>query len=379
MKKILLINPWGVNNDEFYTSGLTTALNKTQKLDLATNFYYEGSKPNGNYYPIFFKKTEKMSNSIFRKIYRGVEYIRAYQKLLKIIEKEKYDYIHIQWLLMYKVDRIFLKKIKELNVKVVFTAHNALPHVNGEEYVTQLKEIYEIVDVIIVHGNAIKEELLSVFPGLESKIVIQPHGAVLNRKAKPENYTIPVDVAERIQDKELYIMFGNQFFNKGTDRLLKIWKNEYLADTNKMLVIAGRRTNSYPELEEEQKNITQSNNVFIMSGYIEEELLDYLIQKSEAILLPYRHASMSGVVFTAAEYQRMVLTTRSGAICEYLEDGCDSIVVENTDSDFSVGMKKLISLSHEERINRGINLYKNINAKYSWDSIVSILNETVYK
>ena len=378
MKKILLINPWGVKNDEFYTSGLTTALSKVHKLDLATNFHYEGARPNGTLYPIFFKTTETMGNGIARKLYRGVEYVRAYQKLLRVIKRGKYDYVHIQWLLMYRMDQIFLKKIKKLNTKIVLTAHNALPHVDGERFVDQLREIYHTVDVILVHGEAIKEELLAVFPELEDKILIQPHGAVLNRKAVVDQYELPAEIAQKIEGKELYIMFGNQFFNKGTDRLLRIWREEYLGDPTKLLIIAGRRTNAYPELEEELAKLSERDNVLVLNGYIPEELLDCLMQRSQAILLPYRHASMSGVVFTAAEYQRMVLTTRSGAICEYLENGSDSIVVENSDRDFAAGLRELMALSPEERVARGMRLYQNINTKYSWESIVRLLCETVY-
>ena len=320
-----------------------------------------------------------MDNGIFRKLLRGIEYVFAYQKILRIIKKEQYDHVHIQWLLMYKLDRIFLNKIKKLNSKIVFTAHNAVPHVEGEKFIDELRRIYDVVDIILVHGQAIKDELLLMFPELEQKIIIQPHGAVLNRKATMENYIIPADIFQKIQDKELYIMFGNQFFNKGTDRLLKIWREEYTNDSKKMLIIAGRRTNSYPELEAELSQISSDCNVLVLTGYIEEELLDYLIQQSEAILLPYRHASMSGVIFTAAEYQRTVLTTRCGAICEYLEEGNDSIVVENSDEAFSMGLKELMSLSHEERLRRGKNLYTNINSKYSWDSIAALLVDRVYK
>lgn len=43
--KILLVNPWAINNDEFYTSCLIYALSKRVELDFTTNCYYRGEKP----------------------------------------------------------------------------------------------------------------------------------------------------------------------------------------------------------------------------------------------------------------------------------------------------------------------------------------------
>lgn len=358
---------------------MTKALSAVVKLDLATNYYYSGCTPNCNLYKLFFKITEKhTNNSVLRKIVRGLEYFFAYLRLLRIIKNNKYDYIHIQWLLMYKLDFIFLKQIKRRNEKIILTAHNALPHVNADKYVKELRKIYAIVDKILVHGKAIEQEMFAVFPELKGKIIIQPHGAVLQRKSMRPDYSVDKLILDRVANKELYIMFGNQFYNKGTDRLLNIWRENYLNDSQKFLVIAGRKTGEYPELEQAKKLLDHCDNVMFLDGYIDDELLEYLILHSEAILLPYRHASMSGVVFTAAEYQTTILTTKCGAIPEYLENGKDSIIVDNSEEGFAAGLKEMMLMTRDERKTFGRCLYENINTKYSWESIAKLLLERVY-
>ena len=375
--KVLLVNPWGINNDEYYTSGLIYALSKRIDVDLAGNWHYKGNKPVGQFFPLFFKKSE-FSKRKTRIIMRGIEYVAAYVRLLKIIKKNKYDYINIQWLLAYKIDKLFLKIIKKTKAKIVLTAHNAVPHVKGQEYIADLNMIYGLVDIIIVHGEAIKKELLNNFPLYENKIIVQPHGAILQRKVLHESECINKSIKEKMDFKESYIMFGNQFYNKGTDRLLKIWKSDYLKDDSKLLIIAGRRTDVFPELDEQLAGLKPDDNVLYMEGYIKDELLDYLIIRSEAVLLPYRHASMSGVVFTAAEYSKTILTTNCGAICEYLENNEDSIVTENSDEGYRIGFHDLVSLSKQKRQEYGDCLYRNINKKYSWDKIAEMLVERVY-
>ncbi len=375
--KVLLVNPWAVNNDEFYTSGLTYALSQRVDLDLATNWYYKGEKPSGHLFRIFFKKSEYRKGKL-RKVVRGLEYLNAYSRILEMAKNGEYDYIHIQWLLMYKLDIKFLEKLKKQGNKIVLTAHNAIPHIDSQKYIDNLRIIYKLVDTIIVHGKAIKAELLSVFPEYEAKVIIQPHGAILKKKELDESVQIDDSIKARLHGKEKYIMFGNQFFNKGTDRLLKIWKEDYLADSSKLLIVAGRRTNAYPEMDNALESIKPEDNILFIEGYIKDEWLDYLIINSEAILLPYRHASMSGVVFTAAEYSKTVLATKCGAICEYMENNNDSIIVKNSDEDFRNGLSDLMALSSEERKEYGRRLYTNINEKYSWIKIAELLTKKVY-
>lgn len=377
MKKILMINPWAVNNDEYYTSGLVNSLNDYVKLDLATNWFYRGKRPNNKTYRIFFKKSEH-SSSKFRRLIRGFEYITTYYKLLKVIHRAKYDYIHIQWLLMYRFDTWFIKKMKKENCKVVLTAHNVIPHISGEKYLRSLKKIYSIVDLILVHGESIRQELLDQFPFAECKVKIQPHGAILERKKLDSNVHVEHEIKEKMADRECYIMFGNHFFNKGTDRLLRIWRKYFSKDDRKLLIIVGRKDSKYMELEQELSLSVDSDWLLWQEGYVSDEILDYLIFHSEAVLLPYRHASMSGVIFTAAEYSKAVLCTDVGALHEYLENGIDSIVIENSEKAFAEGLVELSKMGVEKRKQMGEKLYYNINKKYSWNKIAEYLIENVY-
>ena len=95
-----------------------------------------------------------------------------------------------------------------------------------------------------------------------------------------------------------------------------------------MLVVAGKINEEYTTLKEQIKNC-DNNNIVILDYYIDDNTLSYLIDRSSVILLPYRHASMSGVVFTAADFKKTILTTNVGSILEYLHPGEDSVVCGN--------------------------------------------------
>jgi len=109
-------------------------------------------------------------------------------------------------------------------------------------------------------------------------------------------------------------------------------------------------------------------------------LLKFLVDRSQIIVLPYRHASMSGVIFTAAEFRKPVLATKTGAIQEYLHDGENCFLVENRDELFLEKLNHVVRNVQRETLTRmGLNLYEQIRKNYSWAEIGKTLVETTYK
>lgn len=157
MKKVIVINPRGIKGDEEYLNGMVSALYKRNDIDVSlyTNFYYEIPDEDIPYkcHRYFFKNSEKMVPSTKRNAVRAAEYINQYLKLINIIKKEKPDVVHIHWSVISKVDPIFFRKIKKYCGKLVYTAHNVLPHINSEKYIKSYGKIYDCADVIIVHGE----------------------------------------------------------------------------------------------------------------------------------------------------------------------------------------------------------------------------------
>lgn len=379
--KILMIDPWGVNNLSLYTNGLCMGISEYVDVTLFTNFYYEKTTE-ANYIvkPVFFPKSQVMKEGLLRTCVRGTEYLLGYRKILNELKKNKYDLVHIQWLLIFKLDKYILKEIKKYCKKIVYTAHDVIPHRNGENYINDLKEIYSIVDLVLVHGEGIKKEFVKYFPEYENKELIQRHGTYLNQDKHYDINNIDKKIIEKVQDYDrISIFFGYIFYNKGVDRLAKIWLDNFADEEKHLLIIAGKRDAVYKELDMLEKNINECRNILYINRFVENDLLNYLIDKSHIILLPYRHASMSGVVFTAAEFKKPVLATNTGSISEYLVDGESGFIVENDERLFMEKLKYIYStVSNETLHNMGENLHEHIKQNYSWENIGELLAENVY-
>ena len=349
-------------------------------MTLATSFSFVEY---GSTFPVervFFKNSDSMGRGKARTIIRGLEYYSGLKKVISLAASGAFDVVHIQWLLMYKLDIWFLSKLKQLGIKVVYTAHNAIPHVDGESAVAELKKIYSLVDVIVVHGESIKDELCAYFPDVNpDSILIQKHGTYSYQDASFDSRTVDAEVSRKVDSYERrYIIFGNQFYNKGSDRVLRMWSGGNLDLSNSLLIYTGRLTEKYEGYEEALENAKQLPNFLHIDGYLESNLLNYLIHKADAVLLPYRHASMSGVVFQAAEFSKPVLLTKVGALADYVVDGYDSILVENEDEEIERGIALLESMTADDLKLMGERLADNITTNYSWKAIAEKLNESVY-
>lgn len=381
MKRVLLIDPWGTANTSEYLNGLIYGLSPIVDLTVFTNYYFElKTDSNVRINRVFFKKTEKMHRNKIRSVMRGIEYIISYFHIFKHLSRtERYDVIHINWLLEYSLDIHFLKQLKKYAKKLVYTAHNVIPHVNGEKYLPQLKVIYGLCDCIILHGEAIKKEFTKYFPEYNNKIYIQYHGNNIFPNTSYDENKIPEYIKEKVRRyNRLYIYFGVIFYNKGVDLLVNCWlKNP---DNKKsLLVIAGKRDGDYPELDQLIEEIQNTDNILYIDGFVDNDVLNFLIEQSVLIVLPYRHASMSGVVFTAADFSKPILCTNVGAIPEYIENGVDSICVDSNEESLLRAIQTIDNNMDDLTLKRmGEYLNKNIQNKCSWSSIGLSLNENVY-
>ena len=279
--KVLLIDPWA----EIYVMGLSKGLSKYVNLTLFASHNY--SEQNGSDYEVikrFFKKSNKMRKGIVRKAVRYLEYIQAYNEIVNTVRHENYDVVHIQWLLSYKTDLLYLKELKKHTKKLVYTAHNVIPHRNSHKYIKDLEKIYEIVDTIVVHGNAVCEEFLDYFPQFGHKLVVQYHGTYQFQDKKYNKSQIDEKLIKEVSSRRrVYLFFGNMFFNKGVDRLIEIWLADF-GNCESLLVVAGKKHPGYVDLDSLEKEIASCPNMLYLNHFIDNDTLNYLIEKANLIL-----------------------------------------------------------------------------------------------
>lgn len=382
--KILIVDPWANMGSSLYsyTTGMVSEISKKAEVSVAvpSNFII----PTGDDYKVynwFFKKSSVMDrNNKFRKVIRGIEYVNTYRKIVKLAKREEYDIIEIEWPLIYKVDVVIFRQLKKLCKRFVLKAHNILPHSTGIKYKNDMRKLYETADYILVHGEGIKKEFLEIFPEFNMKLIIQRHGMFSNHNPIYDIKQIDPVIKEKIDSYErIYLFFGTLHEDKGVDRIASIWLKHF-SDSKSLLIIAGRLPASYSSFLALRDQLYATNNVLLIEGLIEDNLLNYLVSACSMVLIPYIRGSMSGVVFTCAEFQKTFLSTKFGSIEEYLENGRTAFLVENSAEDILRGLKYI-----DKEVENGTlremgqahaNFFYN---NYSWKPIVDEMFKTVYR
>ena len=311
------------------------------------------------------------------RIIKLLNYICTWIKIIFYVYTNNVDILHIQWCKLPLLDYYFIKALKN-KVKIVYTAHNVLPHNSGLSKVSEFRKIYNIVDMILVHGNDIKTSLLKIFSINENKIYIQKHGFAIGRKPEKsgDSDLLKTVFAKSSNYKKVVSCLGFISPYKGTDRILKLWKNNF-NNSDALLVIAGFVTENWSDFDKELHNLPE--NVFFVNKRLTDFEFATLCDISSFLALPYRDGSMSGVVFSAAKSKKTVLVTNVGTIHEYLDSPSDSMLVKNTDEDLLAGMQYMLDSNDWLLENMGCNLYLNFKAKFSWENIVHDMIDKCYK
>lgn len=310
------INPMSYGNLELYDKNLINNI-------INENIYFFGnikmSNPPKNSFLIY--KYNNYNNNFFGKFF---SYFYSQLILLSKIKYYKPPIVHFQWLKVPFLDYLIIKKIKKYETKVVYTAHNKLPHNSGNKYRKIYKKIYNTVDYIIVHTEKTKEELMDEFNLSSEKIEVIPHGIMYESR----KYKKVKAIEKRLLDsKKIKISFlGSISKYKGIDFLVDAWikfENKY-PNNNLTLIIAGK--GKIPK----KSDLLKSNNVYIDNRFLDNKEFYTYLKLSDIILLPYKEISQSGVLFDALAERKLVIVTDKGGLGEpYKKFGLGWLVKDN--------------------------------------------------
>ena len=370
--KILYIDPWCGNGSNlyYYSTGLVGAMADYSDVVMVTQKDCN-IKDNTKYkvLPLFFPKSSKMRRGIVRTFTRGLEYILSYIKILDYASKNEFDIIHIEWPLMYKIDSLIFKSLKGKCKLLSLKAHNIMPHSTGVKYLKDFKKIYDVPDIIIVHGENMKKEFVEYYPQYVKKLRVQHDGTLANFNASFSESDVSSEISSMIEKySRIYLFVGRIDQDKGIDRFAEIWKRQ-MKESKSLLIIAGKIEKGF-DLGRFKINCDQCENIFLINQYIPDNLLNYLMYSSNLVVLPYLRGSMSAVAITAAEFSKPVLSTKFGVIEEYVRNEIDGYVVENNEQSLERILLHLENdVSNETLLQMGGRFKKHLNDEFNWDVI----------
>ena len=269
---------------------------------------------------------------------------------------------------------VIIGKIRR--IPTVITVHNDL-HKNGAASIITnlyLSIVFPItlrlVDRIIMINQNWEEAFpytAKYFRKHKEKIRIVPNGVDIatfydnNKLTKKPNQILFVSVMDRYHDF------------KGLSYLLKAVQLLELKQPVKLIVVGDGETVSKYQAECEIIGIAERVN-FI--GSLNHRELAKVYQASEIFVLPSINTEGFGLVLleSLACGTPVITTKYAGVAQEIVANDCGILVKEKSSEQLAAAMLKLLE-SHELRTKMNINGKRLIEAKYTWNSVVSKIDK----
>ncbi|MFH1125908.1 MAG: glycosyltransferase, partial [Candidatus Altiarchaeota archaeon] len=364
--KVIALEPFGEGGIGQYAYGLFNAMSDYADVLLVTEKNYELETLPRKFY--LFKLNLFPDKSVP---------FTTMLKLLRFIKNNKPDVFDIQW----EIKSIFLKPMLRLlrmfRIKVVYTAHNVIPHEPSPADRKRLKGLYDLVDCILVHTEEMKRNLVGLFEVGESKVQVIPHGNCLaflkESDAKEARKKL------NLKDEKVILFLGFIREYKGLDDLIRAFGRvkENIGDVK--LCIVGKPLIDFKPYEELIKDNNLTDIVITRLDYVpNSELGDYL-STADVVVLPYRRISQTGVVQPAYAFGKPVVVTNVGGLPEIVEDGKSGLIVKpNSPEELA---EALIKILKEDKMREKMGEYARelAETKYSWGKIAGDVMQVYYK
>ena len=258
-----------------------------------------------------------------------------------------------------------VKKNKRTAVLVI--CDNVLPHEKrpGDRILT--KYFFKIADYFIILSEKVKDDLLSVKPDARYKILPHP---VYSNFGKP----VQKEEAKRIlnlTDKNLILFFGFIRDYKGLDVLLKSMPKVEVEQLR--LIVAGE---FYSDRDKYLKLIDElgiKNRVYLFTDFIPTSEVKYYFSAADAVILPYKDATQSGIVQIAMNFRKPVIAADVGGLAEVVMDNQTGFIVPKDNPDFLANAINKFYLENKE--SEFVNNVEREVEKYSWKKFVEGLKE----
>jgi D-inositol-3-phosphate glycosyltransferase len=318
-----------------------------------------------------------------RKILRISVY---YARLLWYAARSRPELFHVLWNNKFEhLDRTLLMLYyRLLGKQVALTAHNvdAGRRDNSESRLNRLtlRIQYGLSDVIFVHTERMKRELIEEFGVNPARITVIPFGM---NTSLPDTPLTPADAKQRLgigADERAILFFGNITPYKGLEYLVEAF-HELLRHCDKYrLIIAGNPTRCESYWKEIRNAIAEdvrSGRVLLRADFIPDEDAEVYFKAADVFVLPYKHIYQSGVLFTGYNFGLPVLAADVGSLKDDIVEGKTGFVFRPEDPiDLARTIETFFSSDMYINVNsQRLEIRDYIARQHSWDVVAHLTME----
>lgn len=285
-------------------------------------------------------------------------------QVIKTIKKDKPDIVYSTMNDMW-IPFIFpfLKKI--LRIK---TIHDVGVHKGDDSIVNILwnKTNFKNADAYIILSQKYKSTLIA--KGIpKNKIVVIPHPGF--------DYYNEHGIIKDLNVKSDLLFFGRIDKYKGIDILIEAMQIVIKKYPNVILNIVGNgNMDKYLT-----KILEMKDNIKVYNRWIKDEEVALFFKQTQVVILPYIHATQSGVIPLAYAFSKPVIATNVGCLDEQVLDGRTGVLISS--ADYKLLAEAIINmLSNSKKVtSMGIAANNYMKKFLTWDAAAERLLTFILK
>lgn len=261
---------------------------------------------------------------------------------------------------------------KKSSAKTVAVCHNIIPHEHRPGDKLLSKYFLNKVDYFIPLSDQVKNDLLKFVEKPKYKILPLPVFSLFGERIEK----VVAKKQLNISNERVILFFGFIRDYKGLDVLIEALAL-VLKKIDLVLIIAGEFYESevkYLELIHKHK---LENNIILKKDFIPTSEVKNYFSAADAVILPYRSATQSGIVQVAINFSTPVIATNVGGISEVIENGTTGFVVEKENPEQLA--QAIIKFYIEEKEAEFSSNMNSLKEKYSWKNFVKGMFELINK
>jgi glycosyltransferase involved in cell wall biosynthesis len=329
-----------------YDRSLAAALARAgADVELVTSRFRYGTVPPASGYEVKELFYRRNSGRRLAKLAEHVPDMLRYRR-----EAARADLVHWQWLSVEQLDAWLLPPKRPR----VLTAHNVIAHERQLGQAAARRRLLRAMDAVVVHSRhgASQAERLGADP---ARVRVIAHGAFDYLTRQEGELPLPDELAA--VERPVVLFFGLIRDYKGVDVLLRAWRS---VPGDAELWIVGM-----PRVDPAPLRTLADERVRFVSRFVDDLELPAYFRRADLVVLPYRAADQSGVLYTALAFGKPLVVSDVGGFGEV---GAARMVPPGDDETLAAVLRELLAdpAAREELAAASA---RAAAGPYSWDAV----------
>jgi glycosyltransferase involved in cell wall biosynthesis len=343
-----------------YDRSLAAALARAgAEVELLTSRFLYGPVPEADGYRVserFYRRSSARGLSApARRPFKAAEHLTDMLRLGRALDA---DVVHYQWLTMPVLDAHLLPSRRPR----VMTAHYVLPPHPSRRQAASASRLFGRMDAVIAHSEHGAKRLREEAGVDTGRIRVIPHGAFDYLTRLPDEKPLPAELEGA--EGPVVLFFGLLRPYKGLDTLLHAFREVEGAE---LWIVGNPRMDLTPirRLAEQAEG-----RVRFVSRFVEDAEIPPIFRRADVVVLPYRDAEHSGVLYTGLAFGKPLVLSAVGGFPELAAQGAARLVPPEDPTTLATLLSELIA-DAAAREQLAAAALRAAAGPYSWDAVAA--------